>query len=264
MKEITADQVAEMRRGLVCDPQDGTLRNTAGRIVGNVDSRGYRHVTFRGGRYLAHQVAWALHYGVWPSHNVWFVNGNHDDLRKDNLRKGADLHQGILTQERLKELLVYNPDTGLFHWRINYGRMFSGHVAGYIGTRGYWQIMVHHRLCLAHRLAWLYVYGDYPPRGLEIDHINREKTDNRLSNLRLATPSDNVCNTVRQNPTGYAGAILEKATGRYRVRVAKNRNRRSYGTYDTAEEAHRVYVMAIQEMHGEFASIRRNENGVSE
>ncbi len=96
-----------------------------------------------------------------------------------------------MTQEKLKEILHYNPDNGIFTWLINanYSNK-KGTVAGRLSK--YYQIQYKNKKYYSHRLAWLYIYGEHPKN--QIDHINRDKTDNRISNLRDITDQENKMN----------------------------------------------------------------------
>src|SRR5579862_7745832 len=97
-----------------------------------------------------------------------------------------------ITPERLKEVLDYDPATGEFRWKTRLGgKAVAGRVAGYL-DRGYISIRIDRRIYMAHRLAWLWVYGVWPEGWL--DHINRKKNDNRIDNLRLAEPWQNQAN----------------------------------------------------------------------
>lgn len=98
-----------------------------------------------------------------------------------------------LTQERLKDLLRYEPETGNFYW-LNPAakRMHHGELAGFVDYNGYVYIKVDSKRHSAHRLAWLHVYGHFPSNF--IDHINTVRSDNRISNLREATRSQNMMN----------------------------------------------------------------------
>lgn len=101
-----------------------------------------------------------------------------------------------LTPARLREVLRYNKRTGLFHWKARDNRHpynsnpIPGTLAGSIGTYGYVRICIDGRLYEAHRLAYLWVYGEWPPH--QIDHKNEVKADNRWCNLRPATPLQNT------------------------------------------------------------------------
>ena len=109
----------------------------------------------------------------------------------------------ILTAEHLRELLHYDPLTGVFIWKAKVNRKSRvnlGEVAGGKIANGYWRIHVLNRTYKAHRLAWLYVHGRFPAK--HIDHINRVKTDNRIANLREATPAENQQNrSLNKNST---------------------------------------------------------------
>jgi hypothetical protein len=101
-------------------------------------------------------------------------------------------------QEELQERFNYDPETGQLTWKKPPGfRAKPGDRAGYLTTQGYLRVkwgQSHYRV---HRLIWKLVYGEDPTEGIEIDHINRDRTDNRLANLRLATPSENANNSSR-------------------------------------------------------------------
>ena len=110
-----------------------------------------------------------------------------------------------LTQERLKELLKYDQDTGIFTWRVQAGGRKPGDIAGGINNRGYCRICIDAQKYSAHRLAWLYIHGYFPEHY--IDHINRKTADNRLCNLREVTPSCNNknCKVFSNNKSGITG-----------------------------------------------------------
>lgn len=99
-----------------------------------------------------------------------------------------------LTHARLRELVHYDPDFGEFRSLVTRGKWPRGRVLRNLSVLGYARVYVDGRLYLAHRLAWFYVHGEWPPRGFEIDHINRVRHDNRISNLRVVTRSVNLRN----------------------------------------------------------------------
>ena len=103
----------------------------------------------------------------------------------------------MLTQERLKELLEYNPDTGFFHWLTNRGKAKKGDVAGRLTGNGYTQIGIDGRVYLSARLAFLYMTGAMPEEF--VDHINHIKADNRWDNLRPVTHVQNSRNVTLHN-----------------------------------------------------------------
>lgn len=154
----------------------------------------------------------------------------------------------LLTVDRLHEVLDYNPETGVFTRRVTR----PGRVAGSVNSTGYLQIEIGGRTYCAHRLAWLYTYGEWPPN--ELDHINRNKSDNRISNLRPATRQQNCWNTRRHFKTKPKGVSFEpqRRGKKYRASIQGRERRLSLGLFNTAEEAHAAYKAAALTLFGEF------------
>jgi hypothetical protein len=152
-----------------------------------------------------------------------------------------------LTAARLKELLDYDPETGVFHWPSSAQHCRAGMVAGSKNNKGYIQIGVERRNHAGHRLAWLYVHGKWPTGGL--DHVNCDPTDNRIANLRVATDSQNQANK-RARPGRLKGVTYLGELGKWQAAIFK-----SYylGVFDTEEEANRVYGNAARILYDEFA-----------
>lgn len=143
-----------------------------------------------------------------------------------------------LTQAILKSLLTYDPETGVFTYALPRPKVKVGGVAGHLHKgHGYIQMKVQGRLYLAHRLAWLYVYGEWPEN--QLDHINRNRADNRLSNLRPATNAENCQNRpVQKNATsGVAGVTWNKTLGKWHARISVNNRRQHVGWFRTRQEA---------------------------
>jgi hypothetical protein len=111
---------------------------------------------------------------------------------------------------QLKEILEYQPETGLFFWKKGIQGIIKGSKAGHLSKDGYVDIRIKNRLYPAHRLAWLMMTGNWPDDF--IDHINRIKSDNRFVNLREATKAENAQNTNIQsnNTSGYKGVVWHK------------------------------------------------------
>lgn len=158
-----------------------------------------------------------------------------------------------LTHARLKELLEYDPSTGVFKWIAQRGRSKAGDVAGADHHSGYWRIRIDGILHNAHRLAWLYMTGAWPEH--DIDHINNIKSDNRFANLRKATRSQNIANRAvpHPNPTGFKGVRFNGAS--YTASITVKRKARFLGAFDTPEEASAAFSRAAAEAFGEFARL---------
>jgi hypothetical protein len=163
----------------------------------------------------------------------------------------------ILTQTKLKELLDYDPETGTFIWKVNRGGRFrAGKEAGWPNELGYRIITIGRKTYRGSHLAWLAVHGRLPAE--EMDHINGEPTDDRISNLRPATSSQNKWNTrIQKNHSGaLKGAYFHKPTGKWRAQIMKYRKLHYLGLFDTPEEAHAAYDRKARELFGEFARAR--------
>lgn len=153
-----------------------------------------------------------------------------------------------LTAERLHELLDYDPETGVFTWRVRRKYAQPGDVANYHMSAGYIQIAIDCRHYLAHRLAWFFVHGIWP-RG-QIDHINGVKDDNRISNLRDVTPSGNGQNIdapLSRNKAGLRG-VSPNGPG-WTARICVDHVVTRLGTYRTPEEARAAYLSAKRRLH---------------
>lgn len=147
-----------------------------------------------------------------------------------------------LTQEMLKRILHYDPDTGIFTRLVSVSNNAQqSSVAGNKNPRGYRRIRIEGKEYLEHRLVWLYVHGYMPPH--EIDHINRVRNDNRLSNLRLATRKINCTNTgmMSNNSSGVKGVTGSKSRKKWQAQIGANtkeKRRNIYiGTYDNLSDA---------------------------
>lgn len=155
-----------------------------------------------------------------------------------------------LTCERLKRLLDYNPETGVFRWKVGRGPKRVGDVAGCLDN-GYVYICIDGHNYLAHRLAWLYQFGFIGED--HIDHSNLKRDDNRISNLRLANHSKNRANSAKQpnNTSGFKGVV--KKANRWRAQITCNNKTRYLGSFATPTEAHAAYLAAATAAFGEFA-----------
>lgn len=157
-----------------------------------------------------------------------------------------------LTQDRLQQLLDYNPETGVFVWKVANGRRIHvGDVAGSPNPKGYLVIGVDCRIYRAHRLAWFYVYGKWPEHY--IDHINGQVNDNRIVNLRDVSHTVNGENQkdapAHNKSCGVLGVSREKNHRRWRAVIQTGKKQVHIGYFDTVEEAHNAYVLAKRNLH---------------
>lgn len=157
-----------------------------------------------------------------------------------------------LTADRLRELLDYDPETGVFTWRVSRSNVHAGTTAGSAHrVMGYRLIRVDGHKYMAHRLAWLYTTGRWPLG--EIDHINRDGLDNRIVNLRDASRSQNAGNQKRRttNTSGLKGA--SPLRGKWQGKICVRGEQIYLGLFDTPEAAHAAYCAAAEKHFGEFA-----------
>jgi len=143
-----------------------------------------------------------------------------------------------LTQKRLKEVLHYDPETGIFIWiDTKANRLNNGDVAGYKEPDGYIQIRVYNVLQKAHRLAWLYVYGYLPENSL--DHIDRVPDHNWIDNLREVSPQCNMRNTnnYKNNTSGVKGVSFDERRNKWCAYIMSNYVKIALGDYESLDNA---------------------------
>lgn len=155
-----------------------------------------------------------------------------------------------LTAEKLRQLLHYDPDTGIFTWLVRTAKCTHvGDIAGCTEKRiGYNTIGIYGDIHRAHRLAWLYMTGEWPK--YQIDHINGVKNDNRFCNLRDVEHSGNAQNIKKpnsRNKSGFMGVI--KYYHQWRASITINRKTKWIGDFPTAEEAHTAYLVEKRKSH---------------
>lgn len=159
----------------------------------------------------------------------------------------AKFQRQRVTRGRLVEALTYDPATGQFCWRSR------GKPAGCINTDGYRRITLDYVAYPAHRLAWLYEHGDWPTS--EVDHINGDRADNRIANLRLVTRRGNSHNIQpgrqRPNHSGYPGVSFH-APGKWKAKIMSAGRSHYLGLYPTPAEASAAYVAAKRRLHPEW------------
>jgi hypothetical protein len=158
------------------------------------------------------------------------------------------------TIDILKEVIIYIPETGELIWRKNRPKCKAGSIAGGMHSDGYIYVGIYGKRYAAHRIAWLMHYGK-DPDNMQIDHINQCKNDNRIINLRLASPAENRHNVsaTKGSTTGYKGVSYNKERNKYHAQIMSNRVSYHLGYFETPELAHMAYCKAAAELHGEFA-----------
>ncbi len=150
----------------------------------------------------------------------------------------ARLNTKDLPQKRLKELLEYDPQTGIFVWKKKRrGFAKKGDQAGCANLKGYISIKVDGRKFLSHRLAWLYIHGYFPEN--QIDHIDRNPSNNRINNLREVSQSCNSknCGISTRNKSGITGVSWDKSKERWRAGIKANGKNMKIGIAKSKEEA---------------------------
>lgn len=163
-----------------------------------------------------------------------------------------------MTAERLRSVLDYDASTGVFRWRValsNQGP--AGSIAGTVYANGRRYITIARKRYFASRLAWLYVFGEWP--SSQLDHKNLDRSDDRIANLRVATTGQNSANrrVLRSNRLGVKGVGIStprvRKAQRYRARIRVDGRLKHLGYYATPELASRAYEAAARELFGEFA-----------
>jgi len=165
----------------------------------------------------------------------------------------------MINQSRLKQLLNYDPNTGIFTWKIK-GRK---KIVGCINFKtGYLVIRIDNKLYQAHRLVFLYMTGDIPEY---VDHIDCNKLNNKWSNLRKATKSQNEMNKPKKitNKTGFKGVVFVKARSHlktpWKAQITCNRKQIALGYFETAELAANAYNKAALNLFQEYANLNKGE-----
>ena len=155
-----------------------------------------------------------------------------------------------LSANELREKLAYDALTGIFTWKKRASsRVLAGAVAGsFEKCSGYIVLKINGCLYKAHRLAWLYVNGKWPEQL--IDHINGQKSDNRICNLRDVSHKGNLCNQTRPHKNGSSGFLGVTCTGKkYVAQIRINGELQKLGTFESGEIAYAAYVEAKRKFH---------------
>lgn len=159
----------------------------------------------------------------------------------------TDKYSG-LSAVQVRELLAYDPETGLLTWKVEGRGTSQGRVAGSMRNNGYFRVGIRRKAYSIHRIAWLIYYGEWPKD--QVDHIDGDRTNNRISNLRPASATVNSQNRVRaqaNNRLGVMGVRLYR--GKYQACLRLSGKYVYLGRYCTIEEARDAYLKAKRELH---------------
>ena len=215
-----------------------------GSVAGNKRKDGVR-IKINGTGYPASDLAFLYVNGVFPEGKVYYVDGDCTNIAFDNLFFCGN----ELTQENLRKLLYYDESTGNLFWNVGRGRTTeTGQIAGMINSEGYVRLKVNGKGYTAHRLIWFMTYGVWP--DCEVDHINGDRADNRLSNLREVNRQQNQWN--RKAQSGLKGASYDTKSGKWIAQLNINGGKKYLGSFDTEQVAHNAYCKAARKLHGEY------------
>ncbi|SDC67314.1 AP2 domain-containing protein [Massilia sp. PDC64] len=161
--------------------------------------------------------------------------------------------------ERLRELLGYDPESGVLTWRVSrpkYG-CAVGQRAGWIEPKGYVHVSIDQVKLKGHRVAWALHYGAWPAGNL--DHVNGVRSDNRIANLRIADQHQNIANSpIRVNNKCGVKGVVRTEDGKWQAQITVRGKRHHLGRFKTKEAAGQAYEAAAEKHFGEFARKQRN------
>lgn len=160
-------------------------------------------------------------------------------------------------QEYVRSLFDYVQTTGQLIWKVTKSATApAGSIAGSVNQKGHINLQIDKRMYAAHQIVYLYHMGFIPT---EIDHVNQDKTDNRIENLRLCNSTQNKGNIglLRNNQTGFKGVSLNSHTGKYHAQIKINGKQTYLGRFDYPEDAAKRYNDAAKKHFGEFAFLNK-------
>jgi hypothetical protein len=260
--------ISVVKNLLTYDPSTGIfrwIRTTANRVAGSVAGtwceRDGVYIRVINRRMPAIHIAYAFIHDRWPTSRLTHINGDKFDNRAENIAEKAavltaeEKTRHHLTHKYLTDNITYSQETGLFMWiKRGCGRRI-GKSAGCRRPDGYYYVSINTVTYLAHKLAWFYIHGEWPP--LDVDHIDGNPSNNRLSNLRLATKKQNMANCKRfsTNKSGYKGVSWKADEAKWQAQIRVDGKTIALGRFVDPKKAHDAYCKAALEHLGEFARV---------
>lgn len=162
--------------------------------------------------------------------------------------------------EIMRRAFDYDPETGVFIRRHSLDRMgrpvaCAGERADHLHSNGYLRISIKHIRFWAHRIAWIYMTGEWPPAGIDVEHRNGNRADNRWSNLRLANRRQNMANMAPRGGRTTKGVSYDARRKKWRARIRNYYAEIYLGDFDSQEAAQEAYNKASTRLNGQFARV---------
>ena len=228
----------QLFKTITYDPKTGVMKRLKSRsnsMVINANSE----IKINGINYSAKRLAWLYVTGNFPEKDIITLDGT-ENLKFSNLFMLSSLDVSEIDQTFMHKFFYYDKHTGNLLHKLRFTRgikvgSIAGNVIGTLPDRGYISVNICGKRYFAHRLIWLYLHGNFPDK--QIDHINHDRTDNRIENLRLATNHTNMKNKSKYvtNKTGYSG--VSKLGSFWMSRIGVDGNKVLLGTFKTFNEA---------------------------
>lgn len=162
----------------------------------------------------------------------------------------------VLTQKRLKEVCDYDPNTGSLLWKEPGKKRVVGERVGSLGSHGYLETSIDYHRCLVHRLVWLWHHGEFPAE--HTDHINHDRVDNRIENLRSVTNRQNNFNQrkrIKRTSSRYKGVSWNTRRRKWKAAIKLGNKHLTIGYYASEFEAALKYNQVATEYYGPYAHL---------
>lgn len=225
-----------------------------GERCGLIHPEGYKAIKFDGRSFKGASMAWLCMTGfdIPAGYIGHHIDGDRSNCAWSNLclkKKSPSWSQ--------EDMLSYDPATGVVSWNYEYtphGKPIKG-LPGCVNNSGYIRIGLNNKDVLAHRIAYRVMTGQEVPDGMDIDHINGDRTDNRWTNMRVVSRSQNNMNAkIRaDNRSGVKGVTFDKRRGKWSAEIRVNNRKIFLGRFDTIDEAAEKRKHAESEMFGEYS-----------